>query len=65
MKKKNPLHVKKYLNNRTPLKRFGSEKEIADSILFHCSELASFSHGAIIAVDGGQSKNYMPFNYID
>jgi NAD(P)-dependent dehydrogenase (short-subunit alcohol dehydrogenase family) len=65
MKKKNPSHVKRYLASRTPLKRFGSEKEVADAVLFHCSELASFSHGAIIAVDGGQSKNYMPYSYID
>ena len=65
MKKKNPKHVKNYLKNRTPLKRFGSEQEVANAVLYHCSELASFSHGAIIAVDGGQSKNYMQQSYLD
>ena len=65
MKKKNPKHVKIYLKNRTPLKRFGSELEVANAVLYHCSDLASFSHGAIIAVDGGQSKNYMQQSYLD
>ena len=63
--KKDPEHVKKYLENRTPMKRFGSEEEIANVVTFYCSELASFSHGAIVPVDGGQSKHYMSFNYLD
>jgi len=63
--KKDPEHVKKYLENRTPMKRFGLEEEIANVVTFYCSELASFSHGAIVPVDGGQSKHYMSFNYLD
>ena len=63
--KKDPDHVKKYLENRTPMKRFGLEEEIANVVTFYCSELASFSHGAIVPVDGGQSKHYMSFNYLD
>ena len=63
--KEDPEHVKKYLENRTPMKRFGLEKEIANVVTFYCSELASFSHGAIVPVDGGQSKHYMSFNYLD
>lgn len=63
--KDDPEHVKRYLKNRTPLNRFGSEKEIANVVTFYCSQLASFSHGAIVPVDGGQSKHYMSFNYLD
>ena len=64
MIKKNPKHAKKYLNERVPLGRFGTSEEIANAVLYQCSDLASFSHGSIISVDGGQSKNYMSFNYL-
>jgi 3-oxoacyl-[acyl-carrier protein] reductase len=62
--KTNPSHAKKYLEERTPLKRFGSVSEIAPVVVFQCSDLASFSHGAIISVDGGQSRHYSSFNYL-
>jgi len=62
--KENPEHAAKYLDERCPLKRFGLTSEIAPAIVFQCSEHASFSHGAIIPVDGGQSRHYMYFNYL-
>ena len=62
--KTNPSHAKKYLEERAPLKRFGSVSEIAPVVVFQCSDLASFSHGAIIPVDGGQSRHYSSFNYL-
>tara|TARA_B110000444_G_C18835712_1_gene595807 strand:- start:22 stop:813 length:792 start_codon:yes stop_codon:yes gene_type:complete len=37
-----------------PLSRFGEPNEIANSILFLCSELSSFITGADIPVDGGR-----------
>lgn len=36
-----------------PLNRYGSEEEIANMIIFLCSEKASYVTGQIIAVDGG------------
>ena len=62
--KKNPARAKKYLKERSPLGRFGKPNEIAPVVAFYCSELASFSHGAIIPVDAGQSRHYMYFNYL-
>ncbi|MGG4605222.1 SDR family NAD(P)-dependent oxidoreductase [Paenalcaligenes sp. Me131] len=37
----------------TPLKRFGTAQEVADVILFLCSDLASFVTGETIHVNGG------------
>ena len=63
--KKNPARAKKYLKDRAPLGRFGKPNEIAPVVAFYCSEFASFSHGAIIPVDAGQSRHYMYFNYLN
>ncbi|MBF0614000.1 MAG: SDR family oxidoreductase [Magnetococcales bacterium] len=63
--KESPSRATQYLKDRCPLGRFGKPDEIAPVVLFYCSELASFSHGAIIPVDAGQSRNYMYFNYLD
>lgn len=48
-----------YLARESPLKRFGTPDEIAPVVAFYCSQLASFSHGAIVPVDGGLTKGYM------
>ena len=63
--KKNPSRAKKYLKERAPLGRFGKPNEIAPVVAFYCSDLASFSQGAIIPVDAGQSRHYMYFNYLN
>lgn len=63
--KTNPEHAKKYLAERCPLGRFGEIDEIGPIVAMYCSELASFSHGAIIPVDAGQSKHFMSFNYME
>jgi NAD(P)-dependent dehydrogenase (short-subunit alcohol dehydrogenase family) len=36
-----------------PLNRYGSEREIAEAVLFLCSEAASYVNGQTLAVDGG------------
>ena len=36
-----------------PLNRYGSEREIAEAIVFLCSDRASYITGQILAVDGG------------
>jgi NAD(P)-dependent dehydrogenase (short-subunit alcohol dehydrogenase family) len=61
----NPAHAEQYLRERTPLNRFGETTEIANVVLFYCSRIVSFCQGAIVPVDGGQSKHYMSFNYLD
>ena len=61
----NPEHATTYLKERCPLGRFGAPEEISPVVVFYCSNFASFSHGAIIPVDAGQSKHYMYFNYLD
>ena len=57
-------HSLKYLKNRTALGRFGKIEEITGIVTFMCSDKASFFHGAILQPDGGQSRQYMSFNYL-
>jgi 3-oxoacyl-[acyl-carrier protein] reductase len=61
----NPNHADRYLKERTALGRFGTENEVTDIVVFLASDLASFFHGSIIQVDGGQSRHYMYHNYLD
>ena len=61
----NPEHAEQYLKERAPLGRFGEIGEISPVVAFYCSQLASFSHGAIVPADAGQSKHYMYFNYLN
>ncbi len=44
-----------FMNNDHPLGRFGQPEEIAKSILFLASKDSSWTTGAILAIDGGQS----------
>jgi 3-oxoacyl-[acyl-carrier protein] reductase len=57
-------HAKNYLKNRTALGRFGTIDELTGIIVFLSSDKASFFHGSIIQPDGGQSRQYMAFNYL-
>lgn len=61
----NPDHARTYLKERCPAGRFGNIDEISPVVAFYCSAKASFSHGAIVPVDAGQSKHFMYFNYLD
>jgi len=56
-------HAKKYLEERTVLKRFGEADEISPMAVLLCSDLASFCQGAIITVDGGQAKHYFQLSH--
>jgi NAD(P)-dependent dehydrogenase (short-subunit alcohol dehydrogenase family) len=40
-----------------PLGRFGNVDEVASVVTFVCSQQASLVNGAVIAVDGGQSRS--------
>jgi len=56
--KERPDHVKKYLEDRMAIHRFGNPDEIGNVVAFLCSEQASFCIGSIIPVDGGQGRSY-------
>lgn len=45
--------VRRFLIDRTPMKRFATPQEIADTVLFLSSDSASFITGQTICVDGG------------
>ena len=53
-----PEHAKDYLKYRTAAARFGVVCEISPSIVFLCSEQASFCQGSLVLIDGGQVKTY-------
>ncbi len=53
-----PNHAKKYLSERTSLKRFGLPEEISPMVVFLCSDAASFCQGSIVPVEGGQARHY-------
>lgn len=53
--KKNPQLVKKIINDKVPLQRFGSPGEVADLVTYISSEKANFINGAVIRIDGGQT----------
>ena len=39
------------------MKRFGKPEEIADAVVFLCSERASFITGSVLRVAGGQTNS--------
>ena len=42
---------------RLPMKRFGEPRDLADPILFLCSDAARYVNGVLLTVDGGYSCN--------
>ncbi len=53
-----PEHVRKYMEERLPLGRFGEPDDIGTMAVVLCSEQAKFCQGSIFPVDGGQSRHY-------
>lgn len=53
-----PEHVKKYLEDRMAIRRFGTPDEIGNAVAFLCSEKASFFTGSIVPIDGGQGRGF-------
>jgi NAD(P)-dependent dehydrogenase (short-subunit alcohol dehydrogenase family) len=51
--KTNPIKVNDFLSHHQAVNRFGKPKEIASVVTFLVSDLASFMHGSIVPVDGG------------
>lgn len=49
--------VDEFINRELPLGRFGTPEEVANVVVFMCSEKASLLNGASIPVDGSQSRS--------
>ena len=47
--------VKQMIKNNVPMQRFGEPKEIADAVVFLCSDRSAFTTGSVLRVDGGQT----------
>ena len=54
--RKNPNHLKKYLQSEVPLRRLAEPREIADAVIFLTSARARFISGALLCVDGAQTR---------
>ena len=57
-KEKDPQAFQEMLDRQFPLGRMGTPEEVANVVVFLCSEQASLVNGANIVVDGGQSKSF-------
>jgi len=57
--KTNPEHVRKYLDERMAIKRFGTVDEIGTVVTFFCSQHASFCVGSTVVIDGGQGRCFL------
>ena len=56
--KEDPDRAKKYLSDRCPAGRFGEISEFVPTVMFFASQHASFAHGSIVGIDGGQSRHF-------
>jgi 3-oxoacyl-[acyl-carrier protein] reductase len=55
--KADPQGIAEFVRDDMPLGRFGTVDEVASIVAFVCSTQASLVNGAIIAVDGAQSRS--------
>jgi 3-oxoacyl-[acyl-carrier protein] reductase len=55
--KADPEGIAEFVRRDMPLGRFGDVDEVASVVAFVCSMQASLVNGAVIAVDGGQSRS--------
>jgi len=53
MTRRLPLKMQEELLNRIPVKRFGKPQEVANTVMFLCSEDASYITGQVVNVNGG------------
>jgi 3-oxoacyl-[acyl-carrier protein] reductase len=52
-----PEGIAEFVRTEMPMGRFGSVDEVANVVAFVCSQQARLVNGAVIAVDGGQSRS--------
>ncbi|MHB8612135.1 MAG: SDR family NAD(P)-dependent oxidoreductase [Candidatus Dormibacteraceae bacterium] len=55
--KADPEGIAEFVRHDMPLGRFGTVEEVASIVAFVCSTQASLVNGAVISVDGGQSRS--------
>jgi 3-oxoacyl-[acyl-carrier protein] reductase len=55
--KADPEGIAEFVRHDMPLGRFGTVEEVASVVTFICSMQARLVNGAVIAVDGGQSRS--------
>ncbi|HEV2027130.1 MAG TPA: SDR family oxidoreductase [Candidatus Dormibacteraeota bacterium] len=55
--KADPERIANFVRQDMPLGRFGTVDEVSSVVAFVCSAQASLVNGAVIAVDGGQSRS--------
>ena len=55
--KKNKKHYIKYIEGEVPEKRLGRPNEIANLVMYLCSDKSTFINGSVINIDGGQNKS--------
>ena len=53
-----PRETKAFLRQNSPSGRFGNPEEISPMVVLLCSQQATYCHGAIISIDGGQARHY-------
>lgn len=51
--------VDEMIKSTVPMNRLGTPKEIADSVVFLCSDRASFITGSTLVIDGGQTTGVL------
>lgn len=56
--KENPEEFRKFVLDNCPLGRLGLPEEVANVVTFICSDKARLLNGALVGVDGGQSKSF-------
>ncbi len=52
-----------YIQNATPLGRWGSPDDVAGAVVFLCSRAAAFISGAELRIDGGYSVSDRDYNH--
>jgi 3-oxoacyl-[acyl-carrier protein] reductase len=50
--------TRRYIDEQVPLQRFGRPEEIADAVVYLASARAAFVTGAVLVVDGGQTRGW-------
>lgn len=57
-----PEEAQQVLLAPQPLHRFGTPEEIAESVVFLCSDRASFITGTVLSIDGGATSNAQSYD---
>jgi len=56
--KENPIEFQRRINTKHPCGRLGTPEEVANVVVFLCSEKASLVNGASIPVDGAEGRSF-------